>query len=205
MKIMRVFSRRLVIAVAASVLAVGAGTPAIGSARAAQATAPPGWRLVKQFGGCNSDFGVQSVTATGASNAWATGDFSLFFPKSGVCSRISLLIAHWDGRSWQHIRPPVGFRPAGRSHSAGHAIAALSASYSWVFVDRVFNKFPVPQSFALLWRNGRWRAIRLADGLVINSAVAFTRSSAWAFGSRSVGTQVAAYAARFNGQGWQAT
>ena len=203
---MRVFSRRLIIAVAGSALAVAAGIPAAGSGSAAEASASPGWQLVKQFGTCGSSFGVQSVTATSAGNAWATGDFSLFFPKSGECSPVGLLIAHWDGGSWQRMRPPVGFRPAANSDSDGHAVAALSASYAWVFADRQNFTSPVTQSFALLWQNGRWQAFRLADDAFLSSAVAFTHSNAWAFGyvrSPSTG-RVAAYATRFNGQGWQA-
>jgi hypothetical protein len=203
---MRVFSRRLIIAVAGCALAVAGEMPAIGSAPAAQASASSGWRLVKQFGTCGSSFGVQSVTATGAGNAWATGDFSLFFPKSGECSPVGLLIAHWDGRSWQDMRPPVGFRPAANSNSDGHAVAALSASYVWVFADREYFTPPVTQSFALLWQNGRWQAFRLADDAFLSSAVAFTHSSAWAFGyvRSSTTGRVAAYAARFNGRGWRA-
>jgi hypothetical protein len=190
--------RRVAVIVA---LAVAAGMPAVGSVQAVQSAAVPSWRVVKEFGTCGSGVGVQSVTATSASNAWATGDFSLFFPKSGTCSPVSLLIAHWDGRSWRDLRPPVGF-----GQYTGHAVATLSASYAWVFADRSVPTPPVIQSFALLWQNGRWRAFRLADGAFITSAVAFTHSSAWGFGYvffLPLG-HVAAYAVRFNGQGWRA-
>jgi hypothetical protein len=158
------------------------------------------------FGTCNS-FGALSVTATGTGNAWATGEFSLFFPKSGTCRPVELLIAHWDGRLWQDMRPPVGFRPAANSESVGHAVAALSASYAWVFVDREYPPPLVTQSFALLWQNGRWRAFRLANDSTISSAVTFTHSNAWAFGYVQLipnRAQYAGYALRFNGQGWRA-
>jgi hypothetical protein len=177
----------------------GAGTPAVGSARTAAAAASPGWRLVKQFGSCGTQ-GVQSVTATSATNAWATGDFSL--SSNGGCTPTSLLIAHWDGRSWQDMRPPAGF-----GGDLGGAVATLSGSYAWVFASQGLSPPPSAPGFALLWQNGRWRAFRLAGGAVINSAVTFTQSSAWAFGFRDVQlspTRVAAYAVRFNGQGWQA-
>jgi hypothetical protein len=117
-----------------------------------------------------------------------------------------LLIAHWDGSSWQDMRPPAGFRPVLNPYSAGHAVAALSASYAWVFADREYNTSPVTQSFALRWQTGGWRAFRLADDATITSAVVFNQSSAWGFGyvrSHSTG-QVAAYTVRFNGQGWRA-
>lgn len=192
------FIRRLIVTAAGISLAIAAGLPAVGSAQAAQGPATPGWRLVKQFSACGSGVGVESVTATSASNAWATGDYT---PN---CNMGGLLIAHWDGRSWSNLRPPAGFRPAFCPSSVGHAAAALSASYAWVFVDREScTTPPAIQSFALLWQNGRWQVFRLADGAVLSSAVAFTHSSAWAFGGRLPATgPVAAYAVRFNGQTW---
>ena len=189
----------LIAAGAAAAAVPALAVPALGSARAAAAAASPGWRVVKQFSACGSSFGVQGVTATSAANAWATGDYA---PN---CNVRGMLIAHWDGRSWSNLQPPAGFRPAVCPSSAGHAVAALSASYAWVFADREScTTPPATRSFALLWQNGGWQAFRLADNAVLSSAVVFTHSNAWAFGGRFPATgPVAAYAVHFNGQSWQ--
>ena len=157
--------------------------PAVGSARAARAAAGPGWRLVHQFGVCESD-GALAVTATSASNAWATGQWSPF-----SCGGPYLLIAHWDGTRWSVLRSPAGF-----AADVGHAVAALSASYAWIFAN----------NSALLWQNNRWRTFQLATGATINSAVAFTTSNAWGFGQRPSSTGQVPYAVHFNGQRWSA-
>jgi hypothetical protein len=192
---MRVFSRRFAVAVAGGALAVGAGVPAAGSAQAARAAPVPGWRLVHQFGGCASD-GALGVTATSASNAWATGQWQGF--NSGNCGPGHLLIAHWDGARWSILRSPAGF-----AGDVGGAVATLSASYAWVFASKGLDSASDP-GYALLWHNGTWRSFQLADGAVITSAVTFSHS-AWGFGQRYRTTgPAAAYAVHFNGQAWSA-
>ena len=193
---MRVFGRWCAVA-AAGALAVGAGVPAAGSAGAARA-AVPGWRVEKVFSDCEND-GVQAVTATAASNAWATGQWARF--TSGNCGQQDLLIAHWDGTRWSILRSPAGF-----AGDEGYAVATLSPSYAWVFVNHPVH-FPPPSAagFALRWQNGTWRSFQLAGGAVISSAVTFGQSNAWGFGERFRSTgPVAAYAVHFNGQGWSA-
>jgi hypothetical protein len=131
---------------------------------------------------------VASVTATGPRDAWATGNVTC--PSSGPDG---LLITHWNGQSWQGLRPPPGFDTYG-----GTAIAALSKSYSWTFAVQGFFT-STPQDVALLRHDRRWRQLWLAKGSEINSAVAFSQSDAWAFGSDGL----AAYAVRFNGRAWR--
>src|SRR5215472_6916131 len=120
-------------ALAAAALSAGAGTAVAGTAaasaaRPARSDASPGWRVVKTWGCGNG--AVNSVTSVGPRSGWATGYLTL-------CSshRQDLLIARWDGRSWRQVRPPAGFA-GGKSVFVGHAVAALSASYAWTFVDR---------------------------------------------------------------------
>jgi hypothetical protein len=185
---MRVMGRVMVVA---EVIAVGAVALTIG-AQAAGAGASPGWRLVKYFGACQSD-GVLSVAATGARDAWATGQAYRF-----QCDRPSLLIARWDGRSWRDMTPPPGF--AGVSADAlGTSVAALSGSYAWAFVNRAVSPSRPTDSFALLWRDGRWRPFRLTPGARVTSAAVFSPSNAWAVGF--IGDS--RYAARFNGTRWR--
>jgi hypothetical protein len=177
---------------------IAAALPAAGAA-GGQATALPGWRVVKHFG-TGGAFGAVSVTATGARNAWTTGQ------AFGIPCDSSLLIAHWDGRAWRELSPPKEF--CGRSEEwFGTAVAARSASYSWTFVNRYLAPpAEEEQSFALLRSGHRWRAFRLADGLRVTSARVFSHSDAWAFGTFN-GPEFAAgprvYAEHFNGRNWR--
>jgi hypothetical protein len=181
-------------------LLIAAALPAAAAA-GGQASPPPGWRVVKYFGACQSR-GAWAVSATGARDAWATGQAFRF-----LCDSPGLLIAHWDGRTWRELPPPKEF--AGLSHdSFGTAVAALSASYSWTFVDRGRTAPPAQEerSFALLRSGHRWRAFRLADGLDVTSAWVFSRSDAWAIGTFNAaefasGPRV--YAEHFNGRNWR--
>jgi len=165
-------------------LVVGAAVPVAG-ATSISAAAPRGWRVVKSFG-C-ADGGVEAVTSTGPRGAWATGYFTPCSPHASG----RVLVARWDGRSWQQLPLPVG----APSSFGGVAVAALSNSYSWTFVDDGDG------TFALLYRGGRWRTFQLPDTPFIGSAVAFSRSNAWAFGYSNVGGDP--YAARFNGRDWR--
>jgi hypothetical protein len=176
------------------VLGAGAGVPAAGADAGVRVSAsPPGWRVEHYFGACQSD-GVQSVSATGTHDAWATGQEFRF-----QCDRPGLLISRWNGKSWRDLTPPPGF--AGLAADAqGTSVAALSASYAWVFVIRAL--YPPSEPFgsvALLWQAGRWRHFGLAANVQISSSAVFSPSNAWAIGLRS-GSR---YAARFNGKRWR--
>jgi hypothetical protein len=196
---MRVTDVRRVVVAIGLVLAIGAGTPAASAHVAGHATATPGWRIVHYFGACDS-LGVLSVTATGASDAWATGQAYRF-----QCDRPGLLIAHWDGSSWRLLPPPsrfAGFVP----DFIGTSVAALSSSYSWDFAIKG-PTYPV-RSFALLWQAGRWRAFRLTNGVTLDFSGVFNRSDAWAFGTISGNNPhnpgaTVAYGARFDGRSWR--
>ena len=117
-----------------------------------------------------------------------------------------MLIAHWDGRSWQELRPPPGFRFSGLREPIGDSVAALSGSYSWAFVHSDVASASAVESFALLRRNRTWRTVRLANGVTISSSVAFSPANAWAFGSLQPSLFsgfIYAYGAHFDGQRWR--
>lgn len=181
-------------------LAIGAGGPAA-SAMRAPGGGSAGWRVVQYFGQCTSA-GVLSVTATGPLSAWATGQAWRF-----QCDQPGLLIARWDGRTWQDLKPPKAFGVAPGEQSIGDAVAALSSSYSWTFVNRARYPDAAVESFALLWRNGSWRTFRLPDSTTFFSAVMFSRSDAWAFGGIAPDVEsprdLSPYAVRFNGTRWR--
>jgi hypothetical protein len=196
---MRIITRGTM-AVIGAALVIGAGRPTAIAVRV-PAAGSRGWRVVQYFGQCSSA-GVQSVTATGPLGAWATGQAWRF-----QCDRPGLLIARWDGRTWQDLRPPAAFGVAAGQESVGHAVAALSGSYSRTFVNRASFPHMAIESFALLWRSGRWRTFRLADGATFFSAVTFSWTNAWAFGG--IAHDIVSpqdqdpYAVRFNGKRWR--
>jgi hypothetical protein len=141
-----------------------------------------GWHVQTEFDRCSTDTGggqVLSVSATGPANAWA----------AGTCVPPAL-IAHWNGKSWREVQPPAGSGQAS-------AVASLSGSYTWTFLQR--GAVLSTHDFALLRHDGRWTAFQLADNSSINSAVVFSRSDAWGFGTVGRG----AYAVRYNGRSWR--
>lgn len=169
---------KVTILAAAATLALGAGMPVTHSAA-------PRWRLVKTFGPCVSQ--LNAIAAPGPGAAWATGFRD--------CPGTQLLIARWDGRSWQDLRPP---RPYAASE--GLAVAGLSRSYAWTFPG---FKPGQSKSVALQWHSGRWRAFALPGLAELEWAVAFSRSDAWTFGIGTQGTHgPRSFAARWNGQAW---
>lgn len=199
MKIMRRAGSKVLVFAASGVMAVAAWTPAARAERAARAAAdPPGWRLEHTFGSC---FGVtNSVTATSANDAWAVGEWY----GCGSAQIHDHQVARWNGSSWHELPHAPGFGFSDVAISVGTAVAALSSSYSWAFIDRRSSvDASTGKSFALLWRGDRWRTFRLVDGSTITSAVAFSQSDAWAFGSIPSGQGKAAYAVRFNGTRWR--
>jgi hypothetical protein len=173
---MRTLSRAVLIGAAGAVLTLGAGIP-VGVASAADA-ATPGWPQVV-FDDCQGANGVW-ITANGPRSAWA----------SGYCGPV---LAHWNGQSWRDVSLPSRFARG----FTEQAIAALSGSYAWTFAG-LFTARGLG-SYALLRTGNRWQTFTLAHDSQLTSAVVFSRTSAWAFGS--VGT--AGYAIRFNGKTWR--
>jgi hypothetical protein len=177
-------SARGVMAVIGAALVAAAAAPVAGAASISAAKSP-GWRLFKNFG-CASG-AVYGLTSTGPDGVWATGYFTPCVPNA--TSRV--LVARWDGRSWQE--PPL---PADAAAAyEGITTAALSTSYAWTFGRGEFG------DFAWLYRSGEWRTFKLPDRPYVNSAVVFSRSNAWVFGGASTGAPQ--YAARFNGRTWR--
>jgi hypothetical protein len=148
-----------------------------------------GWQLVKTFtAGCGK---VEAMTSTGSFDAWATGEIG---PCNGGLP--VPLIANYDGFSWQRVFPPSHFGPLSSRGFTGAAVAALSNSYAWTFVQSCCA------GFALLWNNGQWRINRLTQtSTTFTSAVVFSRSNVWAFGRDTVHND--GFAFHFNGRVWR--
>jgi hypothetical protein len=162
---------------------MAAGVVAVTSATA-QASGPPGWRIVQALPASSQ---VLSITALGASDAWAAG----MSCGGGTCNSSRLLVRHWDGNAWRTVAPPTGF-----VNSASLTVAASSASSAWVFGTQGTS---TPSSFALHWTGRAWAApFRFPAKTEITTAVTPARGGVWAFGhlNRS------AYAAHYNGRTW---
>lgn len=159
---------------------ITAGVLAVTSATA-QAAGTPGWRIVQVLPATSE---VLSITAVGASDAWAAGT------SCGTCNPSSLLVRHWDGRAWRTVAPPRGF-----ANSTPLTVAASSPSSAWVFVTQGTRTLT---SFALHWTGRAWAApFRFPAKTQIITAVAPGRGGVWAFGDNGSG-----YAAHFNGRTW---
>lgn len=181
-------------AVLAAVASAGPRAAASAAALANRAAASPGWRLAATFGEPGAGR-VLAVATSGAGDAWATGQWI-----NPACSCQELLTARWDGHSWQEPNPPPPFALTGRETSTGTAGAALSTSYSWIFLTRLpLSGRGSEQDWALQWKDGQWQPFQLADASQINSAVVFSRANAWGFG----GHLEEPYAIHFNGRTWR--
>jgi hypothetical protein len=152
----------------------------------AQAASSPGWRITKILP-VSSD--LDSVAATAAADAWAAG-----FSCGNPCANASLLVDRWNGTAWRGISAPSDV-PA----SVGSAVvAASSASNAWVFAGISGG---VDYTDALHWTGGAWATTTQFPAWVgITSAVAPSRTDAWAFGQFIF--PYAPYVAHYDGTSW---
>lgn len=85
-------------------------------------------------------------------------------------------------------------------------VAASSATNAWIFpalFGHIRNSF-FAYNYALQWNGRIWRASKFPRKLIVQSAAAFSRTDAWAFGMfyRSENFLVP-YNARYNGHAWR--
>jgi hypothetical protein len=152
-------------------------------------SAPPGWKLTAVY---RAESEVASIAALSSGDAWATG-----VECGSPCDTSTLLVGHWNGRTWSLIRPPAEFVNNATNASAS-AVAPVSASVAWVFAN---ENVVTNQSFALLRSGDSWApTAKLAVGTSITTAVAPGRKDAWAFGEY-VGS-FRPYAVHYNGRSW---
>lgn len=166
--------------------------------------APQAWQVVHTFGSAAGETDVYDMSALSAADVWATG-----YNCSAACSEhgggtVSVLMQHWDGRSWQAMPAPAGLA----DDTAGESVSALSADDAWVVA--VGQQRPGQSAafvpYALRWKHGRWTAYRFATGVWLNQVLAFSDNDVWVFGAiysgnsrvRSVSVNY-----HFNGRRWQ--
>jgi hypothetical protein len=158
--------------------------PASGSSASSHpaAAAAPGWRIFQTFSAGSL---LQGVASTGTSNAWATG-----------ANSSSVLVLHWNGRSWREITPPPAYRNSEHLPS-GIAVATTSGSNAWIFGQFGDSL----RSFGLHWTGRGWGAsVTFPSSVLIGAAVAPSANDVWAFGLTV--SALSGYAAHYNGRGW---
>jgi hypothetical protein len=138
-----------------------------------------GWTHVSSPnpGGKNHASSLESVAATGASNAWAVGNYT-----SGKTS--AALILRWDGAVWAKQASPS---PGGPHHAAGlFGVAASSARSAWAVGS--YSNGKARQTLILRWNGRSWTKVRSPspggqsrDSRLTSVAVVSARD-AWAAG-----------------------
>lgn len=179
----------LVVAVAgAAALASLAGTAQAAGGKKAP---PPSWKLVAVY---KVDSEVAGVAALGPGDAWAAGTEC-----GSPCDTSTLIVGHWNGKTWSVASPPAEFVNNVLNASAS-AVAPVSASVAWVFAD---ENVVVNHSFALLRSGSSWAPVtELASGTSITTAVAPSAKDAWAFGENV--DSFRPYVVHYNGKAWSA-
>jgi hypothetical protein len=185
------FTLRASLAVAVAGIAALATLPGTAQAVAGKKSPRPGWKLAAVY---KVDSEVAGVAALGSGDAWEAGTEC-----GSPCDTSTLLVGHWNGKTWSLVRPPAEFVNNAVNASAS-AVAPVSASAAWVFAD---ENVVVNHSFALLRSGSSWAPVsELATGTSITTAVAPGAKDAWAFGE-NVGS-FRPYAVHYNGHAWSA-
>ena len=180
-----------------SALAVAAATgltlAAAGSV-AAQASSPPGWRIVKNLEQTYGFISLGGIAASGPGNAWAMGTTSQ-----------SLVVTRWNGSTWQDVKPPAKFTGlTGPSNVQTGPLGTSSAANAWLFPVVIGA---TSAWYALHWNGKGWTTARLAGAAGILNTAVFSPSDVWAFGFAPPKTPVLGYGPpyvrHYNGHTWR--
>ena len=158
---------------------------------AAQATAPPGWRVAQTFG---AQSGEHDISAVSRSDVWVAG--AKF---SGSVSE-SVFVERWNGRAWHPISVPKQFTSLPFGALDGLSVSAASARSAIVAMTISGNGGLNPQQYLLVWNGRGWSTTKLAGIPGPTGIAAFSGSDMWAF---EFGTHP--YALRYNGKDRKST
>jgi hypothetical protein len=148
--------------------------------------------------GINASFGLTSVTAASASNAWAAGNEGL------LGQIVHTVILHWNGRVWarQHTPNRPGPRP-GHPIDQLFGVTATSASNAWAagYYQDPGNGW---STLILHWNGRAWRWVTSPNlpgtqFTWLTAIAATSADSAWAVGD----TPGQAIVLHWNGTAWQ--
>jgi hypothetical protein len=169
-------------AVAALLLAAATLAAATGIAIASSgaSTRPPGWTLIRTFGGVQ----VSDIAGVGARDAWLTG----------IGGDNTIFVRHWNGSGWRAVETPRAMVTDGAA-----VVGASSASNAWVFT---FLRPAVAASYAVGWHwtGHAWQSHRFPDGTSIDATAVFSPTDVWAFGMIGPGRP---YVIRYDGRRWR--
>lgn len=161
----------------ASVIAGVVALLALTSCSQPAATLP--LRVVHGFG-ARAD--IWGLSALGGTDVWVTGDTCQTACAQSSDLSSSVLLARWDGRSWQNMPAPGGLA----FNTAGWDVSALSADDAWLVADGQQGKDPESNSipYVLHWRDHRWTAHRFfVSDAEIYRILAFNDRDVWVFGA----------------------
>ena len=184
------FRRNLRLAVVAVVMV---GLTAVGGV--SQAAGTPGWRIVGTLpGGARMFAGIE---ADGSGDAWIPGAMCT----DDTCARMTLVVRHWTGKSWQPVAVPKAFVDSPTLGGFNPPSAVSSPSSVWIFAPTRSGQ----TTSVLRWTGKAWKAPATlhAD---IDTAVAPNGNDVWTFGSTfpPAPTHIVPYVAHYNGSKWSA-
>jgi Bacterial Ig-like domain (group 3) len=199
-------SRRVVILVAAGVLAASlGGVPATGGAAAAPAAgqAPavtPNPGLLDNV--------LTGVSAVSGSDAWAVGYYHT------ATGAYKTLILHWNGRAWSKVKSPNPSQ-GGVGLDELFGVSAVSGSDAWAVGE--YTGFPANayDTLILHWNGTAWTQVKSPNpsscpgtecGInVLDGVSALSGRSAWAVGEyqNSDGVTLNSLVLRWNGTAWK--
>jgi hypothetical protein len=170
-------------------LATGAAVTAavLFAVSGAQAAATPGWRYAAVY----QVDGMTSVSASGATNAWAVGPTFDGGPCDDPCSFAS----HWNGKKWQRIALPD--LPVDGNYFGSVTVAAMAGGRAWVFVSMIDSVSSTGQEVAVEWNGTSWSAALQLPGSP-SGPIASDPDDVWGFENDN-GTPLADH---YNGTRW---
>jgi len=179
---------RRVLRAAIPVAVAGAVTAAGGVSQAATA---PGWRITATVSG---NLEVSDLAASGAGNAWTAGTTCA----NASCSRISLVLRHWNGKAWTAVAAPKAY--VNSTVLSGESGVAAASGNAWIMSSLGVSA----SSTAVLHWTGKGWGTTVKLPAQVTTAVASSTTDVWAFGTVQVSTSLAgaAYAARYDGKKW---
>jgi hypothetical protein len=156
---------------------------------------PAGWRITQVL----PDDTIGGLWADGTRDAWLAGDACANLATCGVSdtSNGTVVVRHWDGASWQAVKPPKAYVNTPLDQGAG-PVAGTSASNVWIAAYRGAQS--IDWTDMLHWTGSGWAApVRLPSA--IQAAVAPSATQLWAFGDGAKLGQ-SGYVAHFTGTAW---
>jgi hypothetical protein len=181
--------RYLMIGAAAAALAISGG---IGSA---QASAPPGWRVVFSQRSLSLGGGLGGLATTGPGGAWAVGD-------AHAAGGGRPVMLQWKSGHWTGMR-----LPALPGHPLLDAVGASSRTNVWVQGATLTNPSVGRWTeLTLRWDGRRWKVTTRGTGSdpeFVARLLALGRRDVWSFGENGSGPFLP-FARHFDGTRWRA-